>query len=239
MKKLVMAVLITAATIATANAQPPAPGAPRPGPGGPGMAPPPPMRQLQQVSQFQGRVVRMNVNDDYVYDGFYMLNGSNSLLVKFPPHLGNQIVPVVKKSANVTVSGTLNYPPFGGKELRMVSLTAGGQTIYNAPPAIVSVPPVETFVNGSGKISGTPTDREGRVNGFKLDNTTILRVPPDVAYQLTTLSQNGATVAYTGMQKQVQPGEVASANYKIIHCNTITINGQQYMVGRPGGPRRP
>lgn len=233
MKKLVMAMLITAAAITTTvNAQPPKPG-------GRDMQPPHPPRDehLQPVSQFQGSVVKMSTNDDYVYDGFYMLNGSDSLLVKFPPHLGNQIAPLVKNGANVTVSGTLNYPSFGGKEIRMVSLTANGNTIYDAPPSRAPVLPAETFVKGSGKISATQTDREGRLNGFILDNKTILHIPPQVAAQIDAMAKTGAGIDYTGMQKTAKQGEVMAADYTIVHCNTITVNGQQYAVEGPGERR--
>jgi hypothetical protein len=236
MKKLVMAVLITATTIATTvNAQPPVPGAPPP-PDGRGMRRPRD-GQLQQATQFQGSVLRMGINDDYVYDGFYILSGSDSLRVNFPPHLGTQIVPLVKNGANVTVSGVLDYPPYGGRVVRMISVTAGGKTVYDAPPATPPVPPVETFVSASGKIVSAQTGRrDGQLNGFMLDNNTILRVPPPSAYQLSSVAQNGATVSYTGMQKSAKQGEAASANYTIVRCNTITVNGQQYIVGGPGGP---
>lgn len=228
-----MAVLITAATIATVNAQPPALGAPpSPRPDARGIRPPHPPRgeQLQPVSQFQGRVVKISVNDDYVYDGFYMLTGSDSVLVKFPPHLGSQITSSIKNGSSVTVNGVMNYSPFGEKEIKMVSINANGQTIYDAPPAATPIAVSEKFINGSGTISNTQTDREGRINGFILNDNAILRIPPDVIYQLSVTAKTGATIDYTGTLKQLQTGEVAAGNYKIVHCNTIKINGQQYLV---------
>jgi hypothetical protein len=176
----------------------------------------------------------MKVNDDFVYDGFYMLNGSDSMLVKFPAHLGNQVMSAVKLGSTISVNGLLHYPPFGGKEIRMVSLIVNGSTIYDIPPTNPPTPPLETFVSGSGKIITQQTNREGRPIGFILDSKTILRIPPHLGYQLSGLLQNGTTVTYTGMKKQAQDGEVSSADYTIIHCRTININGQEYMMDRRG-----
>jgi hypothetical protein len=219
MKKIIMAVLIMTATISTtAYAQPP--------------APPQPLGrdQLQQVATFNGNVKGLAANDDYVYDGFYMQAGQDSLLVKFPPHMGTQITNAVKSGKQITVNGTLGYPPFGGKEVRMVSIIINGQIIYDAPPANPPTPPADNFVRGNGKLTGTQTDREGRVNGLVLDNKTILRVPPHIAYQLADIAKNGSAVEYSGMQKQPGQGEVIANDLKIVQCNTISINGQQYLV---------
>lgn len=192
---------------------------------------------LQPVTTYQGKVVKMSTNNDYVYDGFYILSGSDSILVKFPPHLGSQVTSAVKTGSPVSVNGVLHAPPFGGQEIRMVSITANGQTISDMPQATATTPPVETFVKGNGKITCLQTDREGRTNGFILDNKTVLHIPPQVAMQLRTMAANGTVIAYTGMQKTAKQGEVASANYNIVHCNTITVNGQQYLVGGPGRRR--
>ena len=73
-------------------AQPPAPGPggpPHPGPRGAAGF-------LQPLTTFQGRVSRLSMNDDFIYDGFYLLIAGDSQLVKFPVHLGSQVVPLVK-----------------------------------------------------------------------------------------------------------------------------------------------
>jgi len=238
MKKVIMGATLVMALLASAgvNAQgpppgagapppPPAPGVPPwpPGPGGSGAA-------LQPVATFQGTVTRLSANDDYIYDGFYLQTAQDSMLVKFPGHLGAQIASLVKAGSTVTVNGTLEYPHFGGKEVRMVSLIIEGQTVYDTPPAAAATRPADNFVNGNGKIVGTQMDREGRMNGLLLDNSTILRIPPGIAGQLTGLAKDGSLVGYSGMQKTPQTGEVSAGNVKIVHCNTISINGQQFLV---------
>jgi hypothetical protein len=205
---------------------PPASGALAPGPGGTGA----PAATLQPVAAFQGRVSRLSANDDYVYDGFYLKTTQDSMLVKFPAHLGAEITSVVKVGSTVIVNGTLESPPFGSKEVRMVSLSIKGQTIYDSPPAALATPPAENFVNGNGKVVGTQMDREGRMNGLLLDNRTVLRIPPGTAGQLAGMAKDGSQVDYSGMQKATQAGEVAMGDMKIVHCNTISINGQQFLV---------
>lgn len=241
MKKLLLVALI--ATSLSVQAQPPAPQSalqppppqgnekmPPPPPGRDRMQPPPPQQEgLQQVQTFKGQVVKMAANDDYIVDGFYMLNNSDSLLVKFPPHLGSQLTTEVKAGATVSVNGVLHTPPMGGKEIRMLTVTANGQTISDTatqPPT----PPAELFVKGSGKTTSVQTDREGRIRGFILDNNTILHMPPHVAQQIGELAKIGANITYTGAKTPTIQGEVTTAKYSIVNCQTITVNGQQYLV---------
>lgn len=117
----------------------------------------------------------------------------------------------------------------GEKEVRMINLTSGSNTITDTttPPAM---PPVETYITGKGKITQLQTNREGMVNGLVVDNKTILRVPPPVAIQLNTIAQKNASIAYTGMKKASNRGEVSAADYTIVNCKTIMVNGQQYIV---------
>jgi hypothetical protein len=197
--------------------------APPPGPGAPGPA-------LQLVTAFQGRVTRLSANDDYICDGFYLQTAQDSMLVKFPGHLGTQITSLLKAGSTLTVNGTLTYPPLGGKEIRMVSLSVNGQTIYDSPPAAPATAPADNFVNGNGKVVGTQIDREGRMNGLLLDNSTVLRIPPGIAGQLTGLAKNGSQVSYSGMQMMPRPGEVVMGDRKVVHCNTISVSGQQFLV---------
>jgi hypothetical protein len=178
----------------------------------------------------------MSVNDDYIYDGFYLQTAQDSMLAKFPAHLGSQITSLLKVGSTVTINGTLETPPAGEKEIRMVSLNINGQTVYDSPPVgsttpvASATPPADNFVSGNGKVKSIQMDREGRMNGLLLDNKTMLRIPPGTAEQLAALTKDGAQVAYSGMQKSPQAGEVAAGDIRIVHCNTISFNGQQFLV---------
>ena len=172
----------------------------------------------------------MNANNDFVYDGFCILNGSDSLFVKFPPHLGSQVTKIATVGKTITVNGVAHLSPSGQKEIKMASITAGGQTISNSPPSVPVTPVAETSVSGSGKLNSLQTNHEGRVRGLILENNIILKIPPHVSEQLSGMLQTGASVSYTGNKKATQNGEVSSGNYTIIHCITITVNGKQYLV---------
>ncbi|PZR27752.1 MAG: hypothetical protein DI535_09205 [Citrobacter freundii] len=211
------------------HAQPPAPGpgpVPRPGP----MMPPPPAAQLQEVSTFSGKVARLSANDDYVYDGFYMINNNDSLLVRFPPHMGAQLTKSASVGSTVTVSGVQEISPEGRRELHMIKLNAGGKTFTDTPPAELSTPPAEEAVEGTGKISALQTGPMGEIKGLLLDGKTILRIPPHVAAQLAALLQTGSSVGYTGNKRAAASGEAMSGNYSIVHATTLTVNGKQYLT---------
>jgi hypothetical protein len=232
MRSLFTAVLV-AATFSFAGAQappPPLPGQPLPpSPPPPGRPLPgqPPAPGLQDISNFKGTVVKMQVNDDYVYDGFYLLQNGDSQLVKFPPHLGRQLTAAVKPGTAVEVQGVAATSPAGTREIRFVSLQAGNTRITDtatAPPQ----PPAEKTTSGSGTITGVRTDREGRINGWVLNGKVLLHVPPHVAAHLSLPA--GSAVSYTGREKTAGNGEVQQAGYTVVHCNTLASGGRQYLV---------
>jgi len=198
----------------------------------PGPHPPlPPQQQgLQKVTAFTGKMGAWVNNDDYVYDGFYLQTDAGKLLVKFPAHLGSQLTAIQKAGSSITVNGVEAITPLGEKEIRMVSIAAGGQTINDTPTAPPATPPAEELISGSAKISELQKGKGGEVNGFVLDNKAILKVPPHLAMQLSQLAVAGTIINYSGIKKTARSGEVLAANYTIIHCQTISINGTQYLT---------
>lgn len=193
--------------------------------------PPPPRREgLQTVSTYQGSVTKLVTNDDYVYDGFYILSNNENLLVKFPSHLGSQVVAVVKPGAVVSVSGVYNINPFGEKEVAMLNINANGKTISDEGAPFPPSEPIDTYVSGGGSISQLQKNREGEMNGIIIDGKTILKIPPHIGWRLGNLLQNNAKVSYTGMKKANNSGEASYGNYSLVRCKTLTINGQQYLV---------
>lgn len=232
------------AQIPTANVPPPAgpgiqapapvpggPGVPPPPPppGGPGMLPPPPPGQLQEVGTFTGTIAGLVTNDDFIYDGYYLADHGDTLLVKCPPHLGSKLRDGLKPGTQATVTGTLNYAPTGQKEIRMLSVTANGKTIADTGAPMMTPAP-ETFVSGSGKISSLQLNRENILVGVIVDGNTVLRIPPPFATQLGSSMQVGTAIAFTGMKRPTNEVEASSANYKLVHCQTITLNGHQYLA---------
>jgi len=199
--------------------QPPIAG--QPGPGEPG---------LQAVSTVTGKVVKLSANDDFTFDGFYMISGSDSVLVRFPAHMGTQISPLAKTGSQITVSGVYENSGLGRKEMKMVSINMGDKTLTDTPPSMPATPAQQIIVTGNGKVTSLQTDPEGRVNGVFIDNKTVLRFPPHVSGQLGNTIAKGTAVSYSGSQKNKEQGEISLEDYKVIRCNTITVNGQQFLV---------
>lgn len=69
-KLFFMMICIAYSFIVNAQQAPPPPG-PQPGMKQAPLPLAPDNQQLQQVSTYKGTVAKMNVNDDYVYDGFF------------------------------------------------------------------------------------------------------------------------------------------------------------------------
>ena len=242
MKKLALAALFISGLTAGSNVFAQVPGPPvgpklaGPIEKGPGQRPPLGIRPapgepgLRTVNTVTGKVVKLQANDDFVFDGFYMISGSDSLLVKFPAHMGSQISPVAKPGSQITVSGVSENQGSGTKEMRMVSITAGGKTLTDNPPATPITPAQESTVTGNGKVTSLQTDREGNVNGAFIDNKAVLRFPPHVSAQLGNTLTKGSAISYSGSQKNKEQGEILLEDNKVIRCNTITVNGQQYLV---------
>ncbi|OJV17191.1 MAG: hypothetical protein BGO21_07360 [Dyadobacter sp. 50-39] len=233
MKAFVITAALSAA-LALSNviqAQPGLPGGPdRMAARGPGR-PPMPIGQpapggLRPVNAWQGKVVRWQYNDDSVFDGFYVLSGSDSVLITFPPHLGKQIAGSAKVGRNVNLTGTAESTPFGATEVRLVSIN--NATINDSPRQ--EMPPVEKFVEQKGKISSLRKGRDGMVNGVLLDNKTLLKLPPHIIMQLGDALQPGSTIGYSGNQRNADGGEISQDNLNIVHANTLTVNGQQHLL---------
>ena len=183
--------------------------------------------QLQQVITISGTVAEWTYNDDFEYDGLYLNTGNANILIKFPPHLAQQILALGNR---LNVSGELRQNPEGLQELKMNSMSGNGQTIYDQKPVSKPASTQEPFVNGEGKVKQTQINKKGETVGYILENGVIIRIPPHIARQLSQIVQTGATMGYTGFQKSLNPGHVQAFDYKIIRVQTISVNGTQYMI---------
>ncbi len=234
MKKLLITGIFTLVLFSVQQAgaqtapQPPTPAGAPEGPGRPHKARPH-ERGFTEAVTVSGKVVRTDANPDYVYDGFTMLQGSDSIFVKFAPHMGAQLIPYLKSGSAVSVTGSSKIDPEGKKDLRMISININGKTITDTPPAeTTTAVAADNFVSGSGKLISAQTGRRGEVNGYLLSDKTILRLPPGAGENFTATA--GTSISYTGMQKTLKSGEVSTDNYKIIRCKTVTVNGKQYIA---------
>jgi len=185
---------------------------------------------LKVITPVSGKLESFTYNKDFTCNGFLLSSGNGKMEVKFPPHLAKEITMVAKAGSTVTVSGTQDINLLGVAEMKMVSLTVSGRTINDTPPAIPVVPTAENSISGSGKIASLQKTAMGDTSGFILDDKTILKIPQHMAQQLNQLLQVGSKISYSGNLKTAQQGEVVNGNYKVVHCQTVSVNGTQYLV---------
>ena len=183
--------------------------------------------QFEQVTTVHGVVAKWTYNDDFEYDGLYLNTANTSVFVKFPPHLGQQVRAL---GDNLSVNGVFKDNPQGVTELKMISVSGNGQTVVDQKPIPDTKPLQESFVNGEGEIIQLHSNKKGEVCGYILDDGVLLRIPPHVAKRLSQMIQAGSTIGYAGIEKALKPGHVRACDYNIIHCQTISVNGTQYIV---------
>lgn len=82
-----------------------------------------PGSRIEKVAIYSGSVGALSYNHEYVWDGFCLQGDGQNVLIKFSPHLGSQIVPVLKKGIDVTVNGIFHYPHQGGQEIKSEGTT--------------------------------------------------------------------------------------------------------------------
>ena len=186
---------------------------------------------LTSLSTVTGTVGKLVGNDDLIFDGFILNAGTTPTTVKFPAHLGEQIQKAVKVGNTVSVTGYADGAPQGETRFRLVSLTSGKTTVFDAPPARPATSPAApTLTTVTGKISDYRLDRQGRVNGLVLTDNTVVKIPSHVAYQLTNLATKGAAITVQGYAKPLREGQVQLEKTNILRASVLTINGQQYLV---------
>lgn len=191
-----------------------------------------PDRGLTSLTTVSGTVGQWVGNDDAVLDGFtFTGTTATPTTVKFPAHLGQQVQKAIKPGSTVSVTGYPETTRQGESHFRMTSLTAGKTTVFDAPPARpATIPDAPTLATITGKIADYRLGRDGRVNGLVLDDKTIVRIPPHVAYQLTNLATKGSSITVQGYPKNIREGQVQLEKTNILNASVLTINGQQYLV---------
>lgn len=179
-----------------------------------------------EVKAYSGVVTRWTFNDDFIYDGFYLHNGQTTYYVKLSRYLGKQVRDL---DDTITVNGVLKTSS-KRMEIRMVNIQGKGQTVYDVKPAAGTTSSGEQFENGKAKITELYKNKKGEVYGFCLDNNTFLKVPSSLTRRLPQLEQTGIKIEYTGTVRPLKEGEAAVNNYKIVRCQTVSLEGTQYLV---------
>lgn len=202
----------------------------RPHPGGPD-AKGPHAGRVQALSDFSGTLTDYTAaNDDQVYDAFGLKTSAGTETVRFPRHLAQSLMAAAKAGSTVMVTGFRDTDPEGRTALHLVSLTAGGQTVRDTPPARPATPPTEEAATARGTVTALNKDPRGRTNGLTLSDGTILRLPPAATEQLAEKLKTGASVEATGFLRAAHPGEVAARPVRVIRAQTLTLDGVKFLV---------
>jgi len=185
---------------------------------------------LEPISLVIGQPTAWVNNENFVYDGFYVQTVSDRVLIKFPVNMGNKIRAAVRIGVIVNVSGVITTNLIGDKEMKLVKLNTDKEAIYTNKTNPKQSKAKQTIVKSEGKITQIQIDKEGKINGYILENKLILRVPITVGEQLRNIVIEGSTISYTGVNRVIAEGEVSSKLYDVVICKTITVNGNEFLV---------
>ena len=250
MKTALFLALLAAPTIyACSQVPPPPPPPPASGPAGPQGSPPPtglpgaPVlppppggpagpgpRAIQQLVTLQGAVKGYTSSDSNAYDGLTLQSSGQTTSIRFAPHMAASLMAAAKPGSDITIQGFYETTPEGVNAVHLVTANTGNSTIVDTPPAPPVAPAAETVQPFDGTISGIRRDRQSMPNGILLSGDRVLELGPGAYDQLQSGLTPGAHISGTGSTVTTPPGVVPLKNTRIIHPQTLTLNGQTYMV---------
>jgi hypothetical protein len=136
------------------------------------------------------------MNPDGLVDGLLL---SDNTIVRFPPHMSQQLVKAVKPQDLVRVDGFLEFQ--GMIHATTITDANSQQSVVDTPPQ--NPPPwpnpnARQPISVSGIIKALTYAPRGEMDGAVLDNGTIVHVPPSVGMQYANLFRVGAPFAASG-----------------------------------------
>ena len=190
---------------------------------------------LQTITDVRGTLSSYVANnDDQVYDAFVLKPESGAAdTVRFPRHLGQQLMAAAKAGSAVTVSGVRHTGPDGRPHFRFVSLASGSQTVNDAPPVRPTTPPTPETTTAKGSIKELRRDPKGRIRGVVLNDQTVVQLPPHALEQLGDKLTVGTALEATGNLRTAQAGEARVAGTtapRVVHAQTLALGGVKYLV---------
>lgn len=177
----------------------------------PGPGPAPRWGAAQGVPVIQGAIARFTINPMGEVDGFQTKDGTQ---VRFPPHMSDELVAVVKVGDPVSVQGFREYS--GAVKAYAITGGSSGRTVFEHPPGPDRLPPhlrgiALQEMTAQGKVTLVLTGPKGEANGVMLEDGSIVRFPPHVAFQFAQWLQPGQPVAARGYGTQNQFGRALEA----------------------------
>ncbi len=202
--------------------------------------PAPPDRGTQAIN-VRGTVSQYMMNPDGLVDGVLL---SDNTIVRFPPHMSQQLIQAVKPKDLVDVDGFSEYQ--GTIHAASITDSATQLSVIDIPPSAQNPPPgrgeeVRQSVSATGTIKVLTHGGSGEIDGAVLDNGTIVHFSPAVGVHYANLFQVGAPLAAVGngtINAYGRSLEATSIGPSADHLQTVTTidDGPR---GRPGERHRP
>jgi hypothetical protein len=217
----------------TAPAKPGKPGSSKPKPGKPdGQKPKPkpdakPEPKLLPLQAYAGTVGEYGANPDGVYDRFTLTPAEGpAQLVKFPPHVGQELHALARPGQPAIVLGHPHTTPKGDQHLHLARIEAGGQQLRPSSPK-ASEP-----ADLRGEVAEILLDPKGQPRGLRLTGEAAeLRFPPHLGPALAALLTVGATVQASGARKPAHPGELrVPGTTAPVQLELLTVGGQSFSI---------
>jgi hypothetical protein len=206
-------------------------------PGAQQPVPPTPFDRAPEATSAHGTVSQYMMNPDGLIDGILL---SDDTIVRFPAHLSQQLVQIVKPQDSVSIDGFFEFQGV----IHAVKITNSGsqQSVIDVPPPSPN-PPL-----GSGQEERQPMSAvgaikvlvhgpRGEINGAVLENGTIVHFPPSAATQYANLFRVGsplAAIGYGTISNYGRSLEASGIGPSADHMETVNA-----MDDRPGRPHRP
>lgn len=200
----------------------------------------PELAPLQSLKVIPGRVAELTKNKPGDVDGFKLESGQQ---VHFPPHHGKAISGLIQQGTDVCVFASVKSRPDGKEFMEVVVLQIGEEAIMitGAMTKPLSKPdeehaqpakPNESSMSASGKIASFHKNHDGDVDGFELDDKTIVKFPPHEGGKVESSVRVGSAIIVRGRRHETPKGDVHLQAERI-------VNGDQILVIEGPKPKPP
>jgi hypothetical protein len=155
-----------------------------------------------------GAVRRFLVNPHGEVDALQLTDGT---IVKFPPHMGRELTAAVKTTDTVSVRGYREAADII-KAFVITNDASKLQVVERPPmPEIAKMPKHLRFaalsrLKVSSKVERQMQGKKGEVNGVLLEDGTVVRFPPHVAFDFAALLQPGQALTAEGLGSETAFG---------------------------------
>jgi hypothetical protein len=202
--------------------------------------PPVPPDRATRATNVRATVSQYMLNPDGLVDGILL---GDKTIVRFAPHMSQQVVQTVKPQDSVRVDGFIEYQ--GTIHATTITNPASQHSVADIPSSPQHPPPgrgqeARQPMSETGTIAVLTHTARGEIDGAVLDNGTIVHFPPPVGTQYANLFQVGAPLAAVGYGTINTYGrslEATSIGPSADHMQTVTAIDRSR--GGPGKRHRP